>query len=254
MANRNHTPDQDPAAGPMFGTLLASRPKRNLRTSITSTVGSVIVHALVICGLVVATMKAAQKPADTQDIRLTSLAPPAPAPLPPPEASAATAAAAASEVPRGFATLPTADFVPNVIPLETMGSALRAEDFEPVGVAGGRPDGTGKGEPTNDQITRAIVPMDVAPRLKNQGEIEKAVARNYPSALKDAGIGGTTNLWIRVDEEGNAVAWDVKKGSGFDALDSAAVRVAPSLKFKPAMVGDRTIPVWISIDIVFSIR
>jgi TonB family protein len=241
---------------PMFGTLLASRPKRNYRSAVSSTIGSVVVHAIIITGLVVATMRAADAPAGTEQIiTLTDLAP-EPEPIPPPpmlEAEPPSVAAAAA--PRGFPTLPTPDVVPTVIPPQSLGIPLRAEDYNPIGVAGGSPTGKVNGKSVDDIGTQPfLVPMEVEPRVLNRSEVINVVSRNYPQVLRDAGISGKTNVWIRLNEEGKPVTWQVKTPSGFAAFDSAAVRVVPSLKFSPAISQDRKIPVWIQMDIVFQVK
>jgi TonB family protein len=243
--------EENPA---MFGHLLASRPSRNVRGSLTSTATSIALHALIISGLVVATISAAETPAGKELLTLTKLNTTV-TPLPPPPEAVSAAPVAAAAAPAGFPALPTPDVVPDVIPLQTSNPGFRPEDYlRPIGQAGGTPGGTGKDSIDDAAKQPFITPMDVNPKLLNHAEVEKIVSRNYPSVMRDAGIAGRTNVWIRVDEEGKAVAWQVKKTSGFDALDSAAVRVAPSLRFTPAMNLGHPVAVWISMDIVFTIR
>jgi TonB family protein len=236
----------------MFSTLLSSRPTRNVRGTLVTTLASVFVHAVIITGIAVATIRAAQPEAADENFVLTQLVPERPELTPPPPLQPQTPATAAQSQPRGFTTLPTPDVIPTIIPLDRAGVELRAEDFEPVGIAGGDPKGTG--EPDELSSVPFVVPMDVAPKLLNQTEVQTAVAKNYPAMLRDAGIAGKAKVWIRVNEEGKPVSWQLKAGSGFDGLDSAAMRVAPTMKFTPAMSQLKPIPVWISIDIVFRVK
>jgi TonB family protein len=46
----------------------------------------------------------------------------------------------------------------------------------------------------------------------------------------------------------------VNTPSGYDALDAAALKVAPVLRFTPAMNQDKKVPVWVAIDIVFKVN
>jgi TonB family protein len=71
--------------------------------------------------------------------------------------------------------------------------------------------------------------------------------------LRDAGVTGTTTVWFYIDETGKTVKQLVKQSSGFALLDSAAMRVAPLMKFSPAKAQDKAIPVWVGLDIQFTI-
>lgn len=71
--------------------------------------------------------------------------------------------------------------------------------------------------------------------------------------LRDAGIGGTVQLWLYVDERGRVVETRVAESSGYDPLDTAARTVATSMEFSPAMNRDKGAPVWISEPSDFSI-
>jgi TonB family protein len=95
--------------------------------------------------------------------------------------------------------------------------------------------------------------MTLQPRLLNGPEVERAIAKNYPPLLRDAGIGGRTKVWFLIDETGRSLKWQVNSRSGYDALDAAALRIAPVLRFTPAQNQGKNVPVWVSIDIVFRI-
>ena len=99
-----------------------------------------------------------------------------------------------------------------------------------------------------------FTPMTLMPRLLNQAEIEASVARVYPPLLRDGGIGGNTKVWFFIDETGRVVKWQINKSSGYEALDMAALKVAPILRFAPAQNRDVKVPVWVAIDIVFKTR
>jgi TonB family protein len=96
--------------------------------------------------------------------------------------------------------------------------------------------------------------MDVPPKLLNRDQVGAAIARNYPTMLRDAGIVGTTKVWFYIDQSGHSIQHVVKTSSGYAALDSAALRVAPIMRFTPAQMQDKVVPVWVAIDVVFTIR
>ncbi|MGH7476847.1 MAG: energy transducer TonB [Longimicrobiales bacterium] len=99
-----------------------------------------------------------------------------------------------------------------------------------------------------------FTPFTVRPELRNRRAVEQALERYYPPLLKDAGIGGTVNVWFFIDESGRVVNTQLVESSGHDALDQAALRVADVMQFSPALNRDRKVPVWVQLPIVFRTR
>lgn len=98
-----------------------------------------------------------------------------------------------------------------------------------------------------------FIPYDVAPTLKNRAEVLALLEREYPRALRAAGIAGTVLLWIYIDEQGHVREARVARSSGYAALDRAARDVASRMEFTPAMNRDRVTPVWLSQPIDFTL-
>lgn len=73
----------------------------------------------------------------------------------------------------------------------------------------------------------------------------------YPLDLWDAGVEGETLLRVRVTEVGEVDSVEVLRGSGFPALDSAAVRGARQLRYTPARMNGRRISVWAKVPVYF---
>ena len=107
---------------------------------------------------------------------------------------------------------------------------------------------------TSDDISAAptFTPFTVEPRLKNQDEVQRALQRNYPPLLRDAGIGGKATVWFFIDENGKVVKTQLNASSGYTALDEAAVAVANLMQFTPALNRDKKVQVWVSIPIAFT--
>jgi len=100
-----------------------------------------------------------------------------------------------------------------------------------------------------------FTPFTVRPDVKNRSDIAQAMEESYPPLLRDAGIGGTVNIWFFIDEEGVTRRTFIGDGSsGHPALDDAALRVADVIEFTPAMNKDKPVPVWISLPVTFSTR
>lgn len=97
----------------------------------------------------------------------------------------------------------------------------------------------------------SFTPFTVSPSLLNRDEVGVALEREYPPLLRDAGIGGTVNVWFRIDATGRVVQTQIKKSSEHPALDEAALTAAEVFRFSPAMNRDRPVPVWVALDLTF---
>ena len=100
----------------------------------------------------------------------------------------------------------------------------------------------------------AFTPMTVRPEIRNRSEVQAALMNEYPTILRDAGIGGTVIVWMFISEEGEVLNRRVSETSGHVALDQAALEVADVFRFTPALNRERTVPVWIQLPITFQVR
>lgn len=107
---------------------------------------------------------------------------------------------------------------------------------------------------TDISAAPVFTPFTVRPDIKNRSEIARAMEREYPPLLRDAGIGGTVNVWFFIDETGEVQRVMVTESSGHKALDDAAVKVGEIIEFTPALNRDKQVPVWISLPITFTTR
>jgi TonB family protein len=99
-----------------------------------------------------------------------------------------------------------------------------------------------------------FTPYTVRPDITNRAEVARALEEAYPRALRDEGVGGTVTVWFLLDETGAVARTLVDQTSGYDALDTAALEVAETIEFTPAMNRDKTVAVWISLPITFTVR
>ena len=99
-----------------------------------------------------------------------------------------------------------------------------------------------------------FTPYTVKPDYTNADEIRRALEREYPPLLRDAGIGGTVHIWFFIDERGEVQEATINESSGNEAMDQAALRVAPVFEFTPALNGDKAVPVWVSLPITFTTK
>ena len=99
-----------------------------------------------------------------------------------------------------------------------------------------------------------FTPFTVAPEIQNRTEVIRAMEREYPPLLRDAGIGGTVRVYFFIDEEGRVQDRRIDQSSGHQALDQAALNVAEVYRFSPALNRDQRVPVWVSFPITFQVR
>ncbi|HSM03715.1 MAG TPA: energy transducer TonB [Longimicrobiales bacterium] len=113
------------------------------------------------------------------------------------------------------------------------------------------PDNSGEGDiGANPTFT----PYTVAPDITNRTAVIRALEREYPPLLRDAGIGGTANIWFFIDENGRVQDTRIQESSGHAQLDDAALRVADIMEFTPALNRDKKVPVWVAFPITFQVR
>ena len=238
----------------LFSNLIASNPRKE--GSAGSAFLSAVLHAGLIVLAVVLTNKV--RTVVAQEDNVTNLIPvpqeeepPPPPPPPPPPQN--TPPPPPAEIPKGFQTLSVPTVIPPDIPPPTAGPEINERDFSGEGVEGGRSTGNANVKVTAENIEAAPVftPSTVKPELQNADAVRHALERNYPPLLRDAGIGGTVLLWALIDESGTVIRTQVKQGSGHEALDQAASKVADIMKFSPALNRDQKVKVWIQMPIVF---
>jgi len=251
----NQPKQQSPADRQLFSNLIASNPKKE--SSAASALVSTIMHAALIVLAVYLTQRVRTAVAEDEQANIlipvpeAEPEPPPPPPPPPPENTPPPPEV--TEVPKGFQTLTVPTVIPPDIPPPSAGPEIRESDFSGEGVEGGKATGNPNVKVTAENIEAAPVftPYTVKPELKNREAVSRALVRNYPPLLRDAGIGGTVLTWLLIDETGNVIKTQVKDGSGHDALDQAALKVADIMQFTPALNRDQKVKVWIALPIVF---
>ena len=99
-----------------------------------------------------------------------------------------------------------------------------------------------------------FTPFTVAPSILNRSDVVRAMEREYPPLLRDAGIGGTVRVYFFIDEGGRVQDRQIDQSSGHQALDDAAMAVSEIYRFSPALNRDKKVPVWVSFPITFQVR
>ena len=246
----------------LVGHLMATAPPRARAANAGSTTVSLMLHGGLLALAVYITALPPGPGSARETVSLIQLAPerlpdaPPPPPPPPPQ-SAEQPVPVVHEVSRGFQTLAAPTITPPDIPPPRAGSYVNEADYSGMGVEGGRASGTVAPQTivTAEDISAAptFTPYSVAPELKNPDVVQRALVHEYPSILKDAGIGGRTVVWLFIDEHGKVLRTLVKQSSGMPQLDAAALVVAQVMEFTPAINHDHRVRVWVAQPLVFAL-
>lgn len=93
------------------------------------------------------------------------------------------------------------------------------------------------------------------PRLLNEDEILQRIITTYPSAQREGGGRGNVvlNFKVRADSSVDPGSISVLEASD-PAFAAPATAVVPGMRFAPARMGGRPVPVWIRRTIVFDVH
>lgn len=232
----------------LFSRLIASRPPRQAGAAAGATFASLVFHAAVVGAAVWGTWALADQPKDEEDqVTYIQVEEESPLPPPPPPPEVAPPPPEVTDVPKGFQTLALPEVIPPEIPPPGSFEA-KESDFSGEGMEGGRAEG----RVMDLETAPVITPYTVAPELKNREAVLRALQRLYPPMLRDAGVGGRVVVWVFIDDNGKVLKSQIKTGSGFEAFDEAALKVANLMQFSPAINMDKRVKVWVQIPITFT--
>ena len=74
----------------------------------------------------------------------------------------------------------------------------------------------------------------------------------YPETLWDEGVEGQSVVMLHVTQAGAVDSVYVRSTSGYEEMDSAAVRGARELRFQPGRRGEDPVEVWVRLPVRFS--
>lgn len=89
------------------------------------------------------------------------------------------------------------------------------------------------------------------PRLRNAIHVRRGLEQAYPRSLRRQGIGGTTQLMLRIAESGRVGERMVWESSGLCDLDEAALVVVDRMRFDPAQRNGHPETAWAVLDVTF---
>lgn len=95
---------------------------------------------------------------------------------------------------------------------------------------------------------------DVPPLLLNTKEITQALNEGYPTELREARISGSVVVWLYVDDSGRVTESLLHKRSDHEAFDAAALSIVRRMQFRPALMDEEPVAVWILQRVDFNTR
>lgn len=99
-----------------------------------------------------------------------------------------------------------------------------------------------------------VADAEVAPRLLNTSEVQRALQRLYPPALRDVGVTGRTVIKFVVDAEGRTSPGSiVVMSTSHPDFAGASAAVVSTMRFRPARIGGRPVPVLVEIPISWTL-
>ncbi|MEK0430488.1 MAG: hypothetical protein RL139_292 [Gemmatimonadota bacterium] len=221
------------------------------RKGIGSTFASMVIHAVIITGAVIATKHVGEAAAAAVEevtkfvVEETKKEEPKPEEQPPPDVAAPPLA-------KGFQVLTAPVEIPDVIPEIDLNAKVTNEaDFSGRGVAGGVSSG----------VVGGVVPPN-ADQAYFDFQVEKPVAPipgsgapRYPDILRSASVEGEVLAQFVVDTLGRVEINTFKVIRKSHDLFEASVRAAlPAMRFLPAEVGGRKVKQLVQQPFVFALQ
>ncbi len=252
----------------MFNKLVASEGRKTKAISPTTFVVSILAHVLLIGGIGYASENTAVgRKVKEEVVAYMEVEPEAPKPEepkpeepppPPPEPEEAPPVA------KGFQELVPPEEPPAKIPdVDPNQKAIDPRDFSGQGTAGGTATGSETGVPQNmaeKEEPAGNGPIDVSlaeeqPQLTNRAEVARLLQRFYPPLLRDAGITGQAQIKFVVGSDGRVEQGSAQVVSAtHDQFGDASTKVVEKMKFKPAKVGGRPVPVLVTLPITWALE
>ncbi|HEV3051347.1 MAG TPA: TonB family protein [Longimicrobium sp.] len=255
----------------MFNKLVASEGRRKTGFwSPQNIVISLVLHGVLIAGLVTAGVSAENRRRSNEElvdfVEVEEEKPKEPEPEkpkepepPPPEPEPETP----PPVVKGFQTIvPPEEPPPTIAPPSANEQAVNEADFSGQGAEGGASNGVEGGvaqstvqrETPPDEGTYEMSAVEELPRPRNTADLARALQRNYPPLLRDAGVTGTVQVRMRVMEDGSVDASSISvTSSTHEQFNDPSIRSVQRLRFSPAKVNGRPVKVWVELPIQWTV-
>ncbi|MDB4950602.1 MAG: TonB family protein [Gemmatimonadetes bacterium] len=252
----------------MFNKLVASEGKKKSMWSLGAGAASILVHGGLLAGLVAIGVGAQQHNKKKEDlvnfVELKEDKPPPPPPKnePPPPPPPPKADEPPPVVKGTQELVPPEQPPPDIPKVDPNEHAVNAADFSGQGKLGGVSNGVDNGQAQDvskrdappDEGTYELSAVEEQPRPSNVAEFTRLLERNYPPLLREAGVTGTVQVRMRVEEDGHVDPASITiESTSNDQFGDATKRAVERLRFRPAKVGGRPVKVWVTLPVTWQI-
>jgi TonB family protein len=93
--------------------------------------------------------------------------------------------------------------------------------------------------------------FDDPPQLLNEAAVDSLRESLYPAELRTRGISGRAEVGIYITADSQTTRVRIVEGTGLAELDSAAVRVARGMRWRPALKDSVPVPAYLKLGIAF---
>jgi protein TonB len=234
----------------VFENLIESRRKRDLKSTLSNSMASIVFHAIAISAAVYATLSAGE--AVQERVRQVDIVQQVQEQEPEPEPDRPPPVATIEPPPRGFQTLSIPTNIPVDIPPPATDTRFDAADFSGVGVEGGIARGVegGTGPVVTDQPYMEAVVEERPERL--DGTCSNL---RYPPVLQTAGIEGRVLIEFIIDTTGRAERGSMRVvSSAHQLFEGPAREVVSSCRYRPGRISGRAVRTRVQIPINFTIQ
>jgi protein TonB len=233
----------------VFENLIESGRKTDLKTTVSNSSASIIVHAILITLAVYATLhagEAVQEHVQARNVVIQEQKQEEKKEEPPPERVATV-----NPPPKGFQTLSIPTNIPVDIPPPQTNQHFDAADFSGVGVEGGVARGVegGTGPVITDQPYMEAVVEERPETIQGT-----CVPPRYPAVLSQAGMQGRVTIEFIIDTLGRAERNSLRVVNSFHPLAEAPAReTVLTCRYRPGRIQGRAVRVRVQIPINFQI-
>lgn len=106
-------------------------------------------------------------------------------------------------------------------------------------------------QPAATQEVAASTPVKEQPLIQATADYLNNPKPSYPRASKRLGEEGEVRLRVQVSKGGQVLAVQLKRSSGYERLDKAAIESVQQWRFKPATRGDEALESWVEVPVKF---
>jgi TonB family protein len=107
--------------------------------------------------------------------------------------------------------------------------------------------------PVRAQQSQQPAEPETQPELLNERNLPRLVSRAYPASMRGRRAPATVEVRMKILDDGSVDSASVSiQSSPEPEFNEPAARVAMQLRFRPAKVGGRPVPVWVNYPITFT--